>query len=174
MPLWQESWSCRLPPNSVAAPAGYALKRLRPGWGQSPGRLRPPFLFSTSHRSANPPAMAVAPLSHSARDYVRAFDLTCIALWRDGRLGVSRNPTGAEEAWWCPAMAAGQIVNMLAVLSAVRIRITRGAPQPGPTKKGARQGAQFLLSTSYAFAWPQDKPLPKQCEPYRTLRERAS
>jgi hypothetical protein len=54
--------------------------------------------------------MAVAPLSHSARDYVRAFDLTCIALWRDGRLGVSRNPTGAEEAWWCPAKAAGAIV----------------------------------------------------------------
>ena len=47
--------------------------------------------------------MAVAPLSHSARDYVRAFDLTCIALWRDGRLGVSRNPTGADQAWWCPA-----------------------------------------------------------------------
>ena len=108
--------------------------------------------------------MAVAPLSHSARDYVRAFDLTCIALWRDGRLGVSRNPTGAEEAWWCPAMAAGQIVNMLAVLSAVRKRITRGAPQPGPTK-GRPPGAQFLLSTSYAFAWPQDKPLPKRCEP---------
>ena len=54
--------------------------------------------------------MAVAPLSHSARDYVRAFDLTCIALWRDGRLGVSRNPTGAEQAWWCPAKAAGAIV----------------------------------------------------------------
>ena len=36
--------------------------------------------------------MAVVPLSHSARDYVRAIDLTCIALWRDGRLGVSRNP----------------------------------------------------------------------------------
>jgi hypothetical protein len=54
--------------------------------------------------------MAVAPLSHSARDYVRAFDLTCIALWRDGRLGVSRNPTGAEEAWWCPAMADGTVV----------------------------------------------------------------
>jgi hypothetical protein len=54
--------------------------------------------------------MAVAPLSHSARDYVRGFDLTCIALWRDGRLGVSRNPVGAEEAWWCPAKAAGAIV----------------------------------------------------------------
>ena len=43
-------------------------------------------------------------------DYVRAFDLTCIALWRDGRLGVSRNPTGADQAWWCPAKAAGAIV----------------------------------------------------------------
>jgi hypothetical protein len=55
-------------------------------------------------------AMAVAPPSHSARDYVRAFDLTCIALWRDGRLGVSRNPTGADQAWWCPAKAAGALV----------------------------------------------------------------
>ena len=54
--------------------------------------------------------LILAPLSHSARDYVRAFDLTCIALWRDGRLGVSRNPTGAEQAWWCPAKAAGAIV----------------------------------------------------------------
>jgi hypothetical protein len=54
--------------------------------------------------------MAVAPLSHSARDYVRAFDLTWIALWRDGRLGVSRNPKGAEAAWWCPAKAAGALV----------------------------------------------------------------
>jgi hypothetical protein len=35
------------------------------------------------------PPMAVAPLSHSARDYVRAFDLTCIALWRDGGLAVA-------------------------------------------------------------------------------------
>ena len=54
--------------------------------------------------------MAVAPLSHSARDYVRAFDLTCTALWRDGRMGVSRNPTGADQAWWCPAKAAGELV----------------------------------------------------------------
>jgi hypothetical protein len=54
--------------------------------------------------------MAVAPLPSAARDYVRAFDLTCIALWRDGRLGVSRNPTGADQAWWCPAKAAGAIV----------------------------------------------------------------
>jgi hypothetical protein len=67
-------------------------------------------LFSLSRLSANPPGMAVAPLSHSARDYVRAFGLTCIALWRDGRLGVSRNPAGAEAAWWCPAKPTGKIV----------------------------------------------------------------
>jgi hypothetical protein len=41
---------------------------------------------------------------------VRAFDLTCIALWRDGRLGVSRCPTGAAQAWWCSAKAAGAVV----------------------------------------------------------------
>jgi hypothetical protein len=56
------------------------------------------------------PAMAVAPLSHSARDYVRAFDLVSVCRWRDGRLGVSRNPKGAEQAWWCPAKAAGALV----------------------------------------------------------------
>jgi hypothetical protein len=54
--------------------------------------------------------MAIAPLSSSARDYVRAFDLTAICQWRDGRIGVSRNPTGADQAWWCPAKATGKIV----------------------------------------------------------------
>ena len=54
--------------------------------------------------------MAVAPLPSKARDYCRAFDLVSIVLWRDGRLGVSRNPVGAEAAWWCPAKAAGAIV----------------------------------------------------------------
>jgi hypothetical protein len=54
--------------------------------------------------------MAVAPLSHSARDYVRAFDLVSVCRWRDGRLGVSRNPKGAEQAWWCPAKDAGALI----------------------------------------------------------------
>jgi hypothetical protein len=54
--------------------------------------------------------MAVAPLSHSARDYVRAFDLVSVCRWRDGRLGVSRNPKGAEQACWCPAKDAGALV----------------------------------------------------------------
>ena len=54
--------------------------------------------------------MAIAPLSSKARDYVRAFDLTSICQWRDGRLGVSRCPTGAEAAWWCSSKDAGAVV----------------------------------------------------------------
>jgi hypothetical protein len=54
--------------------------------------------------------MAIAPLSSKARDYVRAYDLTSICQWRDGRLGVSRCPTGAEAAWWCSSKDAGAIV----------------------------------------------------------------
>jgi hypothetical protein len=78
--------------------------------GIAPARAGAKGVFSELRRSASPLPMTVAPLSSSARDYVRAFDLTSIALWRDGRLGVSRNPTGAERAWWCPAKAAGKIV----------------------------------------------------------------
>jgi hypothetical protein len=33
-----------------------------------------------------------------------------LPLWRDGRLGVSRNPTGADQGWRCPAKAVGAIV----------------------------------------------------------------
>ena len=61
--------------------------------------------FQHPHQNANPAGMAIAPLPHSARDYVRAFDLMAICQWRDGRLGVSGNPAGAEAAWWCPAKA---------------------------------------------------------------------
>ena len=51
------------------------------------------------------PAMAVAPLSHSARDYVRAFDLVSVCRWRDGRLGVSRNAKGAEPSLVVPGQS---------------------------------------------------------------------
>jgi hypothetical protein len=54
--------------------------------------------------------MAIAPLSSKARDYIRAYDLTSICQWRDGRLGVSRCPTGAEAAWWCSSKDAGAVV----------------------------------------------------------------
>jgi hypothetical protein len=82
--------------------------------------------------------MAVAPLSHSARDYVRAFDLTCIDLCGDGRLGVSRNPTGADQAWWCPAKAAGAIVR---AANANGRDVAAGAA-PLPTRRAGHVAAQ--------------------------------
>src|ERR1700731_4882839 len=41
---------------------------------------------------------------------VAAFDLTSIAVTRDGRLVVTRNPAGATAAWWCPAREASRVV----------------------------------------------------------------
>ena len=48
--------------------------------------------------------MATIPtLPHGVSDYVAAFDLTSIAVTRDGRLVVTRNPAGAAAVWLCPA-----------------------------------------------------------------------
>jgi hypothetical protein len=49
-------------------------------------------------------------LPRGVADYVAAFDLTSIARSRDHRLVVSRNPAGAESAWWCEAKQASAIV----------------------------------------------------------------
>jgi hypothetical protein len=55
--------------------------------------------------------MATIPtLPHGVSDYVAAFDLTSIAVTRDGRLVVTRNPAGAASAWWCPAKEASRLV----------------------------------------------------------------
>lgn len=53
---------------------------------------------------------AIAPLPRGVRDYLKAFDLTAICRYRDGRLGVSRDPRGAAAAWWCPASEAGRLI----------------------------------------------------------------
>lgn len=55
--------------------------------------------------------MATIPtLPRGVSDYVAAFDLTSIAVTRDGRLVVTRNPAGAASAWWCPATDASRLV----------------------------------------------------------------
>ena len=55
--------------------------------------------------------MPVSPLSGPARDYVAAFNLVAIVQWRDDRLGVCKNPTGGEAAWWCPSKDAGAVIH---------------------------------------------------------------
>jgi len=53
----------------------------------------------------------IPPLPRGVSDYVAAFDLTSIAVTRDNRLMVTRNPAGAVSSWWCPAKEASRIVH---------------------------------------------------------------
>jgi hypothetical protein len=52
----------------------------------------------------------IAPLPRAVADYIAAFDLAAACRYRDGRLGVTRNPKGAEAAWWCEAGKAGPVI----------------------------------------------------------------
>jgi hypothetical protein len=53
---------------------------------------------------------AIPPLPRAADDYVRVFDIVAICAYRDGRIGVSRNPAGAAAAWWVEAEQAGAVI----------------------------------------------------------------
>jgi hypothetical protein len=54
--------------------------------------------------------MAIAQLSKPTADYIRNFGLTAVCRYRDGRLGVTRDPSGAERAWWIDADHAGTVL----------------------------------------------------------------
>ena len=56
--------------------------------------------------------MAIAPLSKPVGDYIKQFGLTSICRYRDGRLGVTRDPTGADRAWWLRADHAGTVLKL--------------------------------------------------------------
>jgi hypothetical protein len=54
--------------------------------------------------------MSIKPLSPAVRDYLRAFDLTAFAVWAEGRISATRDPAGAETAWWCEAAKAAPVI----------------------------------------------------------------
>jgi hypothetical protein len=54
--------------------------------------------------------MSIEPLSPAVRDYLRAFDLTAIAVMCDGRIRATPNPVGAAGAWWCEAVKADPVI----------------------------------------------------------------
>jgi hypothetical protein len=39
-------------------------------------------------------------LPQTVRDYIGGFNITAIVIYRDGRVGTSRDPVGAAAAWW--------------------------------------------------------------------------
>ena len=54
--------------------------------------------------------MSIEPLSPAVRDYLRAFDLTAIAMSAAGRISVKRDPAAAVAAWWCEAVKAAPLI----------------------------------------------------------------
>ena len=57
--------------------------------------------------------MSIEPLSPGVRDYLRAFDLTAIAVTANGRIRALRNPAGAEAAEWCVARDASSVTRIV-------------------------------------------------------------
>ena len=49
-------------------------------------------------------------LARAAADYVHAFNIAAVCVYRDGRIGVSRNPVGVAQAWWLQTDEAGAVI----------------------------------------------------------------
>jgi hypothetical protein len=54
--------------------------------------------------------MTIAPVPRAVAQYIAGFDLRAICRYRDGRLGVTRDPGGCAAAWWCEARHAGKLL----------------------------------------------------------------
>jgi hypothetical protein len=54
----------------------------------------------------------IEPLSYSALDYLKSFDVVAVAVSPSGRVFVSRDPKGASMAWWCKRADADQIAHV--------------------------------------------------------------
>ena len=52
----------------------------------------------------------ISALPREAKDYLGAFGIAAVVIYRDGRIGVSRDPGGAAHAWWLQADQAGGVV----------------------------------------------------------------
>ena len=58
-------------------------------------------------------------------EYITRFDLTAIALTRDGRLISTRDPVGAEAAWWAEAGKAGAVMSGWPTATIVMLSVLR-------------------------------------------------
>ena len=54
--------------------------------------------------------MSIPKIAGNTLNYLKRFDLVAIAVSRDGRLTVTRNPEGAAEAFWLASRDAGQLL----------------------------------------------------------------
>jgi len=54
--------------------------------------------------------MSIPKMAGDVLRYLEKFDLACVARGRDGRLTITRNPEGAEQAYWLAARDAGAVL----------------------------------------------------------------
>jgi len=52
----------------------------------------------------------ISALPRETKSYFGAFGIAAVVVYRDGSIGVSRNPAGAVAAWWVEADQAGGVV----------------------------------------------------------------
>jgi hypothetical protein len=52
----------------------------------------------------------ISALPREVKDYLGAFGIAAVIIYRDGRIGVSRDPAGAVAAWWVEADQAEGVV----------------------------------------------------------------
>jgi hypothetical protein len=76
-----------------------------------------------------------APLPRAVIEYIAAFDLAALCRYPDGRLRATRDPEGAEAAWWCETVKAELVIR--AAGSCPRARRRPHRPGHG---SGARLG----------------------------------
>jgi hypothetical protein len=54
--------------------------------------------------------MSIPKVEKRVLDYLGRFDLSAIAATRDGRLLVTRDPSGLEQAWWGRSIDLGPVI----------------------------------------------------------------
>jgi hypothetical protein len=56
------------------------------------------------------PGTLISALPREAKDYLGAFGIAAVVIYRDGRIDVSHDPAGAVAAWWVEADQAAAVV----------------------------------------------------------------
>jgi hypothetical protein len=74
--------------------------------------------------------MTIAALPPNVAGYIVAFDLSAVAVTRDGRLIATRDPSGCARAWWASARDIGQFMRHWADMPAkVTLQLERPISQ---------------------------------------------
>jgi hypothetical protein len=56
--------------------------------------------------------MSIPPIAKNVLSYLKQFDLTAVAVSRDRRLYATRDPSGAESAFWARASDVGALIRL--------------------------------------------------------------